>query len=90
MALRARMWVGNETRFYKSNPTVNFPLGVDVGALSARIASLKGEPRGRHPYRRPLGWRLRQGYHTDFPTQTPRQKIYCFRVKPMASVSELN
>ena len=46
----------------------NFPLGVDVGALSARIASLKGHPRGRHPYRRPLGWRLRQGYHTDRPT----------------------
>ena len=25
----------------------NFPLEVDVGALSARIASLKGHPRGR-------------------------------------------
>ena len=46
----------------------NFPLGVDVGALSAWIASLKGYPRGRHLYRRPLGWRLRQGYHTDRPT----------------------
>jgi hypothetical protein len=46
----------------------NFPLGVDVGALPVRIASLKGHPRGRHPYRRPLGWRLRRGYHTGLPT----------------------
>ena len=46
----------------------NFPLGVDVGTLSVRIASLKGHPQGRHPYRRPLGWCLQQGYHTDHPT----------------------
>ena len=30
-----------------SDPPGNFPLRVDVGALSARIASLKGHPRGR-------------------------------------------
>ena len=52
----------------ESHAPGNFPLGVDVGALSAWLASLKGHPRGRHPYRRPLGWRLRQGYHTDLPT----------------------
>ena len=30
-----------------SDPPGNFPLGVDVGALSAWIASLKGHPRSR-------------------------------------------
>ena len=42
--------------------------GVDVGALPAGITSLKGHPRDHHPYRRLLGWHLRQGYHTDCPT----------------------
>ena len=70
--LKSKFWIISvviwSSGFEKSDTTGNFPLGVDVGALSARIASLKGHPRGRHPYRRPLGWRLRQGYHTDLPT----------------------
>ena len=45
----------------------NFPLGVDAATLSVWIASLRRHPRGRHLYRRPLGWRLQQGYHTDHP-----------------------
>ena len=45
--IRVAIW---SSGFEESDTTGNFPLGVDVGALSARLASLKGHPRGCHLY----------------------------------------
>ena len=49
-----------------------------------RLASLKGQPCGRHPYRRPLGWRLRLGYHTGLPHVKPTPENFLLRLHVLA------